>query len=229
MPREVLANMKPELFVANLQKLKFESAFNPYTDVCEKCDDAHSPRLRSKVLVQILEAATDVAVDSIWLGRDLGYRGGRRTGLAFTDDVNFFTHTERWNISAVRPLTDDIVAERTATMIWQILSKIKSNVFLWNVFPLHPHEAGNHFCNRRHSSKEQVAGVSVLNNLIDLLRPKQLVAIGNDAAKVKNHLTASIPVHSVRHPSFGGKTQFESQIKNLYKIYSVECKTQSTS
>ena len=45
----------------------------------------------------------DAELDAIWVGRDLGYRGGRRTGLALTDDVYFADHLERWGLDVQRP------------------------------------------------------------------------------------------------------------------------------
>jgi hypothetical protein len=35
-----------------------------------------------------LEGALDVCGDTIWVARDLSYRGGRRTGIPITDEVH---------------------------------------------------------------------------------------------------------------------------------------------
>ena len=47
-----------------------------------------APERRLQTLQSMLEVATKQDIDSIWIGRDLGHRGGRRTGLALTDDVH---------------------------------------------------------------------------------------------------------------------------------------------
>nr|VFK15281.1 MAG: Uracil DNA glycosylase superfamily protein [Candidatus Kentron sp. LPFa] len=157
----------------------------------------------------MLEAAGEYDIDSIWIGRDLGYRGNRRTGLAFTDDVHLDIHAERWGISAPRPTKGGMLAERTAAIVWDILSRVKDPVFLWNVFPLHPHEADNPFSNRPHTPLERKAGEEFLSHLISLLRPRRLIAIGNDAALTANRLFGHGEVIKVGHPSYmGGKRSF---------------------
>jgi len=210
--------MKPIEFVETLCHLNFENVFNPYSGKCDVHDLDDAPRRRSNALLAMLKAASDVEVDAIWIGRDLGYRGGRRTGLALTDDVHIFEHAARWGITTERPTKGEPVMERTAAVIWSVLSQINASVFLWNVFPLHPHESGDPFSNRSHNANERQAGEEILAQLILLLRPKRLIAIGNDAAKTANRLTASMKVHEIRHPSYGGQTQFLKQTRELYSL-----------
>nr|VFK42685.1 MAG: Uracil DNA glycosylase superfamily protein [Candidatus Kentron sp. SD]VFK48329.1 MAG: Uracil DNA glycosylase superfamily protein [Candidatus Kentron sp. SD] len=166
----------------------------------------------------MLETAGEYDIDSIWIGRDLGYGGGRRTGLAFTDDVHLDAHGARWGISVPRPTKGGMVAERTAAIVWDILSRVKDPVFLWNVFPLHPHEADNPFSNRSHNPLERKAGEEFLSRLISLLRPRRLIAIGNDAAFTANRLFEHGKVIKARHPSYGGQTRFLAQVADLYEL-----------
>lgn len=210
--------MNPGEFVSALCALQFKDTFNPYANRCPVHDAPGAPSARSQVLLSMLQAAMNVEIDSIWIGRDLGYRGGRRTGLALTDDVHIHIHAARWGISVERPTNGQAVAERTAAVIWGVLSQIASPVFLWNVFPLHPHESHDPFTNRSHNSLERRAGEEVLRQLIGLLKPRRLIAIGNDAAHVTSRLTAVGNVVKVRHPSYGGQTQFVRQIRNLYSL-----------
>ena len=190
--------------------------FNPYSDRCTAYDLDDAPRSRSQTLQAMLEAATEREIDSLWIGRDLGYRGGRRTGLAFTDDVHVQAHAERWELSVKRPTTGKIVAEQTAAVVWRVLLRIKAPIFLWNVFPLHPHEPGNPFSNRCHNVRERRAGEELLSELILLLKPCRLVAIGNDAAQSARRLYGKSKVIQIRHPSHGGKAQFSFQMSELY-------------
>jgi hypothetical protein len=166
----------------------------------------------------MLESALREPIDAIWVGRDLGYRGGRRTGLALTDDVHIATHAKRWGLVAERPTIGAAVAERTAAVIWSMLDQIDARIFLWNVFPLHPHESEDPFTNRQHNARERSAGEELLYALVILLRPARIIAIGNDAAAAANRVVGDVPVLCVRHPSYGGQTQFLRQMEELYNI-----------
>ena len=212
--------MKPTDFVETLRVLNFENTFNPYSDCCAVHDYKDSPRRRSETLLAILEAATASEIDSLWIGRDLGYRGGRRTGLALTDDVHIAAHAERWGVSVEKPTKGEVVAERTAAVVWSILNQIDAAIFLWNVFPLHPHVSGDPFTNRAHNARERRAGEEVLFQLILLLKPHKLVPIGNDAASTAYRLRSKQDVIRIRHPSYGGRKEFFKQACELYGLRS---------
>lgn len=210
--------MKIHPFVEEVASLHFENCFNPYSDRCAVHDRRDAPRRRAATLSAILHCAAKEPVDAIWIGRDLGYRGGRRTGMALTDDVHMAQHAKRWNVAHIseRPTVGNAVAERTAAVIWGMLENIEARIFLWNVFPLHPHESGDPFTNRQHNAQERRAGEDLLQQLIVLLRPSRIVAIGNDAAAAVPRVTDAVPLVCVRHPSYGGQTQFQKQISELY-------------
>lgn len=210
--------MTPEDFVSKLERLRFEHTFNPYSEQCDVFDRPGAPRKRSIMLLNILKTAYTTDIDSIWIGRDLGHRGGRRTGLAMTDDVHIGTHAARWGLDADRPTKGELVAERTAATIWRILTHIDTPVFLWNVFPLHPHEPSDPFSNRSHNSTERRAGEDILCQLIVLLKPKRLIAVGNDAGNSARRLAGKQEVVQVRHPSYGGQREFLRQTTDLYNL-----------
>ena len=207
--------MNPADFVESLRGLKCHNAFNPYSEHCPVYDIEEAARCRGAMLLSVLDAAAREGVDAVWIGRDLGYRGGRRTGLAFTDDAHLKAHGERWRVAVVRPTRGEVVKERTAGTIWRALSEVEESVLLWNVFPLHPHEGGNPFSNRVHNLREQRVGEEYLAELIALTEPRLLVGVGTDAERTARRMRGREAVVGVRHPSYGGQTRFLQQIREL--------------
>lgn len=210
--------MTPSSFVKDLQQLEFDHVFNPYTDRCPVHDRADAPERRSENLLSVLEAATTRSIDTLWIGRDYSYRGGRRTGLAFTDDERLDEHALRWGLTLRRPTGGAVVRERSARVVWNILSRIRATVFLWNVFPFHPHQPDSPFSNRSHVAVERRSGQHLLEQLVRLLEPSAIIAIGNDAEKAARGLAGPAKVVKVRHPSYGGQTEFLAGMEAYYGL-----------
>lgn len=202
-------------FVQQMKQYRFENVFNPYTDRCERWDLEDAADIRSSNLEAALDAALNAKVDTIWVARDLGYRGGRRTGLALTDEAHLPAFSTLMKTSGTCRATHGApVAERTAAVVWEIIRGFGKPVFLWNVFPFHPHESGNPLSNRCHTRAERNACRPLLLELIDLLQPTTIIAIGNDAEKGLEDL--GVTASRVRHPSYGGKADFVSGLARLY-------------
>lgn len=210
--------MTPSSFVKDLQQLEFDHVFNPYTDRCPVHDRADAPERRSVNLLSVLEAAADRPVDALWIGRDYSYRGGRRTGLAFTDDEHLDEHARRWGLALRRPTRGAAVRERSGRVVWTVLSRIRATVFLWNVFPFHPHQPDHPFSNRSHVAVERRSGQFLLEQLVRLLDPSAIIAIGNDAEKAARRLAGPAKVVKVRHPSYGGQTEFMAGMEAYYGL-----------
>jgi hypothetical protein len=197
--------MTPQSFVTALQSVKLGNVFNLYADRCALYDVSNAPARRAQSLLCLLTVAADTEIEDLWIGRDLGYRGGRRTGLALTDDIHLNMHRSRWNVQVQRAKMGEMVAERTAAVVWKMLDEVSAAVFLWNVFPFHPHLPNEPFSNRAHRSCERAVGEEILSELIAMLRPRRLIAIGNDAARSASNFVADAEVVQVRHPSYGGQ------------------------
>ncbi|WP_119518698.1 uracil-DNA glycosylase [Pseudomonas aeruginosa] len=210
--------MKPKEFVRRLSAVSTKNSFNPYSQVCSTFDVKSADKIRFQLLLDMLEKASRVEVDAIWIGRDLGYRGGRRTGLALTDEIHAKEYAERWSLCAQRTTKGDPCKERTASVIWDALRCIEDNIFLWNVFPLHPHEAGDPFSNRSHNAAERKIGEEILKDLVSMIKPRRLIAVGNDAVSSIGKIAPNIPSAKVRHPSYGGQNIFLQQIEGLYGV-----------
>ena len=202
-------------FVGRLAELQFEDVFNPYVDVCPLYDRREAPTLRRDALTAIIDRAQETGVDSLWVGEAPGRLGARRTGLAFTDDYALQAHGERWGVELKRPMCGQERKEHTAKAVWKELARINEKVFLWNIFPLHPHEHGKSF-NRKPNDKELAAGREALRELVDALKPTRLVAIGKVAAIEIKGAGGGREIVPVRHPGRGGQQKFAAGIQDLY-------------
>ena len=205
-------------FVDELSSISFPNVFNPYRDVCVVSDHAASPSLRRQNLAFFLDATLKRKPCSLWLGRDLGYRGGRRTGIALTDEFHLNLLNDTLGVVGLLKATidDEPTKERTATEVWKLLTRLEKPVFLWNVFPFHPFEEDEPLSNRRHTAREFDSCRHILTCLVEWLEPTLIVALGADAQAAVTRVGHEC--HRVRHPSYGGQTDFARDVATLYGL-----------
>jgi hypothetical protein len=203
-------------YVAALAAIELENVFNPYLHICTEHDDLRSPEIRQQNLRLFLTSALEAEAETVWIGRDLGYRGGRRTGLPLTDEGHLVAFCEAFEVTAVKATRTDDVKERTATEIWRVIRLIEQPPFLWNAFPFHPHEADEPLNNRCHTKKEFAVCEELLAALLDAFAFTRIFVLGNDAARAMERLGRTYTY--VRHPSYGGQTEFRRQMAEAYDL-----------
>jgi hypothetical protein len=207
----------PDDFMNALTGMRSRHAFNPYTDACDEHDAPDAPAVRRRNLRLVLDAAIATGVDSIWVARDLGYRGGRRTGLALTDEAHLGAHAKLYgHLPLAKATRGPVVAELTAKVVWAALREVNRPVFLWNVFPLHPHAPGDSMSNRPHTRAERQSSSHLISWLVSSLQPRTIVAIGKDAAAALQE--GDVRPLTVRHPSYGGQRDFADGIAAAYNL-----------
>jgi uracil-DNA glycosylase len=215
-------------FISALANVQMPDVFNPYADQCTKHDRLDAAACRRANLEMFLRAAISRRVDTIWIARDLGYRGGRRTGVPLTDEVHLESMSRLFGGLAVeRATVGPAVAERTAAVVWRVIAHINQPLFLWNVFPLHPHESGEPMSNRCHTRDERENTKPFLIALLEMLQPRRVIAIGRDAQLALIQL--DIKALPVRHPSYGGQAEFIGGVFSLYGVSESSLRTGSSS
>ncbi len=208
-----------EHFIKHLSSIQLAGVFNPYADRCSQFDRFNAATIRRANLRSYLEVSISTGVNTIWFGRDLGYRGGRRTGIALTDEMHLPVLASYCKSEIIKRATNgEALGERTATVIWKMVAELGELPFMWNAFPFHPHEIDNPMSNRSHSRKELEKIWSINQELLDTLQPSKLIAIGNDARDTL--LREGFMCEHVRHPSYGGQAEFVSGLRKLYGVNS---------
>lgn len=219
--------MNVKSFVGELASVRLPNVFNPYSDTCALHDLPKAAALRRQNLVSLLLSLLDLGSDTVWMGRDLGYRGGRRTGLALTDEAHLpWVARVYRGASAVRATSGEAVAERTAAEIWGALPQLDIPPLLWNVFPFHPHEDGDGMSNRKFSMSELAQAEELNAQLFEGLGIRRAISIGQDAASYAQRF--GLKVSTVRHPSYGGTSEFRAGIAAIYGLRSVRSGAAST-
>lgn len=198
----------------------FDNSFNPYSDICSHFDNSESNKIRRNNLEKYLKYFSKLDSIDIWIGRDLGYKGGRKTGIPFTSENNIALLNENLGLDLQIASNSKIISsEISANTIWEVFNDISDNIIFWNIYPFHPHEKGNQFTNRKFNKEEEFFGLNILQLLIKSLKIKRIICIGNDSFNsLKKINIEHIPITAVRHPSYGGITIFKNKIREIYNV-----------
>jgi len=101
--------------------------------------------------------------------------------------------------------------ERSATMVWAALGS-RRDCLLWNAFPWHPFGARGPLSNR-HPGRDLDEGLAALRCLLALFPRALPYAVGRTAQQALAEMGVAAPY--IRHPSYGGKGQFEAGVAAL--------------
>ena len=206
-----------DAFLSELCSYEAERVFNPWTTNCERVDVEDSFGVRRENLCTVLCACADAGEVDVWIGRDLGWRGGRRTGIALVDEYALNEYARSIEVASLtRATAGPVMRERTATEVHLARLRVSRKVFFWNVFPFHPYETGNPQSNRMHTRREHDVGIEFLKGVLSLLPVGRVVTIGADATSALQ--AVGVECFSVRHPSYGGQKDFHQQIDAHYQV-----------
>lgn len=209
--------MTVDNFIETIANFALKNVFNPYKDCCQIFDKNNASDIRKQNLENYLNSLLSIGTDTVWMGRDLGYRGGRRTGIALTDEYHLISLQKIFPTAHFAKATHGkAVAERTAAEIWSALRDVPALPLFWNVFPFHPYREDEPLSNRRFTSQELALADDLNANLFLLFNIKKIIAIGLDASNYAKRY-GSI-VCTVRHPSYGGVNDFRRGIYEAYAI-----------
>ena len=188
--------------------------FNPWKDRCPHDADGNGPAEKLARLAQHL----DCEPKFILAGEAPGYQGCRYSGIAFTSERLLGEGAiPRIQASSARLSTRKLpFSEPSATIVWETLFRlgIAERTILWNAVQLHPHRLDKLWSNRTPTPEEINLGEPALRMLIEAYPKAKVVAVGKKSEKLL--LEMGIPiVGAIRHPAYGGATEFASGLKGL--------------
>lgn len=148
----------------------------------------------------------------LFVGEAPGYKGCAITGIPFTSErvLRSGAHPFLSGLLPSLTLSGD-VTERSATIVWNVVSKRKSVPGFWNAFPFHPiNDPPTRNPNRAPTQAEIAVGRPFLDSVVKILAPHTIVAVGNIASRTTASAFPNLPQNVVSHPSFGGAAKFAS-------------------
>ena len=157
----------------------------------------------------------------------VGYQGGRFSGIAITCERMLLDKHKTIRAHQITPVTlqrtsspvspmlkrtqqEQGFNEPTDTVVWSAIIEQGIDPYdalLWNIFPFHPHKAGEPLTNRTPTESEQQLGWEYTKKLLalhtELGGPKPLVlAVGQKSADTMGRFGLS--AIGLRHPANGG-------------------------
>lgn len=85
--------------------------------------------------------------------------------------------------------------------------------FAWNCIPFHPHKPEDLLSNRTPTNGEIIAHLTLLSEILSLMNPGQIVAVGKSAERALKGV--DMPFTYVRHPAHGGANEFRAGMEKI--------------
>ena len=110
-------------------------------------------------------------------------------------------------------LAENPHGEYTARIYWRVLGPYFPQFFTWNSVPFHPYKPEKPLSIRNPRQSEVLAFTNILSNIIDILQPETVLAIGRKAEYALGKI--DVPCTYIRHPSQGGARKFEEGVMEV--------------
>ncbi|HYF48071.1 MAG TPA: uracil-DNA glycosylase [Planctomycetota bacterium] len=189
---------------------------NPFRHEDSPHDLKEGAAIRRRNVEIYLNTQLELRPQLILLGEAAGYQGCRFSGMAFTSEHTLQTNPFFAGKGCARSGTRErLWREPSGTIVWETIGLIQRPALLWNILPFHPHRKGEPLSNRTPTPKERHSGLEYFLEVRKLFPEAAIIAVGRISAEV---LTANGIKHEcVRHPSNGGKREFQAGVLEIVK------------
>jgi uracil-DNA glycosylase len=186
--------------------------FNQYRDRDEALDLPDAPRIRQDNLYRYLSSFPK-RPRVLLLAEAPGPRGCRFSGVPFTSEAQLLDPA--FPIHGNRSSRGEApYSEYSGRIYWRVMAPYFPHFLTWGSVPFHPHHPGKPLSIRNPTNREVATWTDVVAELIRLLQPERVMAIGRKAEFALTKLGAA---HTyVRHPSQGGAGHFEAGITKAF-------------
>lgn len=152
------------------------------------------------------------------VGEAPGFKGCRLTGIPFSSG-KLFTEVDHPFLKELQTniTLSTLEAENTASIVWRHLVSHEAVPLFWNAFPFHPHPSRLQRKNRVPNAKEMEEGSIYLKMLVEFYQPDLIAGLGRKGADSVQRVLPDEQVIYIRHPSYGGKSDFITGIDQLYQ------------
>lgn len=188
-----------------------DDLFNPYCSLNPELDVPEADRIRRDNLRRYL-IERDRIPRLFVLAEAPGPWGCRFTGVPITSEEQLldpsFPHAGRPSSAREEPYR-----EYSASIYWRVMAPYARDILTWNTVPFHPFKAGKPTSIRTPRAAEIMRFAPLLRDMLALLQPERIAAIGRKAESALAAIGAEATY--VRHPSQGGALLFEEGMRTI--------------
>jgi uracil-DNA glycosylase len=188
---------------------------NPYVDLINAAD------IRRQNLYNYFKSFSKKPV-VVLIGEAPGPWGCRFSGIPFTGErqlllkeLPFYGKQSSKNKAEIRVRKSTPYVSNSARIFWSVMKKYHPQFFVWNCVPIQPYKKNNILSVRTPTTKEVMNYSNLLSEILSILNPKHIVAVGKKAEFSLSQLGISCTY--VRHPSQGGATKFKKGIAKVFR------------
>ncbi len=195
--------------------------FNQYRCLDENLDSPGAPSIRLRNLRNYFHSFSEMP-SVLLVGEAAGPWGCRFSGVPFTGERQLFEKSvpfpgeqssrkdPKYSIKKSPPYIST-----SAKIFWDVLKSHHPKFLVWDCIPFHPHMEGAPLSIRTPKNEEIKEFSELLNRIIEVVKPSQILAIGRTAEKALSK--GSI---YVRHPANGGAKRFREGMEKIFCSFS---------
>lgn len=192
--------MSIEHFLSKLQKrANKNSSNNPYKD----------PRVLNNLRLYLNKMEEKYYNGTLLIAEAPGYSGCNITGIPFVTVkiLNNKPHNIFHDLDE-ELFRGEFFNDISGAVIWDYLKDKQNIPLFWNSFPFHPYKKYKKLSNRKPTKDEIKEGIEYIDDLIDIFKPKDILALGRYGQISLQKIYPDRDIKYIRHPSYGGKEEF---------------------